>query len=742
MLIVGKVIAIALAALLANYLLNQLSTLRDFPGKTWLLVRLIGYLVVIAVAHEVIGVEGVSDRLQAICRYVGVAAGVAVLYEGFALWRHTRRRPAEVEDGLASAELLKRLHNHVRLQVKERLNYATGTKAFINVAWGEQQAAVGKNRTAKALLKQNRPLRFLLGGREKIDIGENILEAFNLDHVDRKLLILGEPGSGKTTTLLKLAEALIAQFETTNQVPYVFELSAWQDDRQPILDWLTEQLKLYHSDIDLKVSHQWIKHSKLLPFLDGLDELGIERQRKCVEKINDFAAFLGQQVVVCCRSNEYAEGQVKLDKLNGALCLQPLTPEQIERYLRRSLRRMDILQALKTQPELTALLDQPKNAQSDKDAETPFLRIPLFLQMLVVAYRPNRKIETKADLFDEYISSRLRSEPNQSQTKHFLKWLALRLNENNIPNNFLIEEMQPSWLVTVAAQKSYQRLVIAVNALIIFSAVTLVTSIGIGLAEGMTSGLFFTLVVSLIEGRKKETCIIEPVEILQMPSLDKTPELSNSVLEPFFRNPVTGAKIGAKIGVLLALINLLVIAITGSLTIRTITSSTAGSLLLGLVGGLSIGILRGFSVSLGNFIDSLKVRLETRKKPNQGIAISARNFLVASLYLLSLYLLSLYAISSSVLFPIDTDSLESLRILILFGLYLAFYKGGGLPVVQHAVLRLLLYYQGSIPWNYAQFLKYTTERRLTQQIGGRFRFIHRELLNHFAAMDTDASGAP
>ena len=27
-----------------------------------------------------------------------------------------------------------------------------------------------------------------------------------------------------------------------------------------------------------------------------------------------------------------------------------------------------------------------------------------------------------------------------------------------------------------------------------------------------------------------------------------------------------------------------------------------------------------------------------------------------------------------------------------------------------------------------------TERRLTQQVGGSFRFIHRELLDHFAAM--------
>ena len=49
MLIAVKVVAIAPAALLANYLLNQLSTLRDFPGKAWLLVRLIGYLVAITV---------------------------------------------------------------------------------------------------------------------------------------------------------------------------------------------------------------------------------------------------------------------------------------------------------------------------------------------------------------------------------------------------------------------------------------------------------------------------------------------------------------------------------------------------------------------------------------------------------------------------------------------------------------------------------------------------------------------
>ena len=64
----------------------------------------------------------------------------------------------------------------------------------------------------------------------------------------------------------------------------------------------------------------------------------------------------------------------------------------------------------------------------------------------------------------------------------------------------------------------------------------------------------------------------------------------------------------------------------------------------------------------------------------------------------------------------------------------------GQAVIQHFTLRFVLSNrQGKAPHNYAKFLKYTTERRLTQQVGGSFRFIHRELLDHFAAMTVGAS---
>jgi len=46
----------------------------------------------------------------------------------------------------------------------------------------------------------------------------------------------------------------------------------------------------------------------------------------------------------------------------------------------------------------------------------------------------------------------------------------------------------------------------------------------------------------------------------------------------------------------------------------------------------------------------------------------------------------------------------------------------GFACVQHCILRLILYRTGSIPWNYARFLNYATERMFLQRIGGRRAF--------------------
>lgn len=68
----------------------------------------------------------------------------------------------------------------------------------------------------------------------------SIIEVFDQEEIAGKLLILGSPGSGKTTTQLELALSLIrrAEEQASYPIPVLFNLSSWKNDRQPITEWL------------------------------------------------------------------------------------------------------------------------------------------------------------------------------------------------------------------------------------------------------------------------------------------------------------------------------------------------------------------------------------------------------------------------------------------------------------------------------------------------------------------------
>src|SRR6185436_5843839 len=75
---------------------------------------------------------------------------------------------------------------------------------------------------------------------------------------------------------------------------------------------------------------------------------------------------------------------------------------------------------------------------------------------------------------------------------------------------------------------------------------------------------------------------------------------------------------------------------------------------------------------------------------------------------------------------------------LLYGPTLGLAAGlfyGGLACVQHALLRLHLWRGGAMPLNYAPFLDYAASRMLLRKVGGGYMFVHRLLLEHFAALD-------
>src|SRR5687768_2895919 len=77
---------------------------------------------------------------------------------------------------------------------------------------------------------------------ETLPTGKSMLEIFKEIGMGRSLLILGAPGSGKTTMLLELARQLIerARQDETEPIPVVFNLASWKEN-QTLDDWLAEQ---------------------------------------------------------------------------------------------------------------------------------------------------------------------------------------------------------------------------------------------------------------------------------------------------------------------------------------------------------------------------------------------------------------------------------------------------------------------------------------------------------------------
>lgn len=71
--------------------------------------------------------------------------------------------------------------------------------------------------------------------------GTKIVDVF--EQMQQLMLILGEPGSGKTTVLLALGRDLIVQAEDapTLPLPVVFNLSSWAEKRKPLEAWLVDE---------------------------------------------------------------------------------------------------------------------------------------------------------------------------------------------------------------------------------------------------------------------------------------------------------------------------------------------------------------------------------------------------------------------------------------------------------------------------------------------------------------------
>lgn len=575
--------------------------------------------------------------------------------------------------------------------VKGVLETSLNAKALIELGLQERLDLVQRPFSGVAEFS-DAPGRALPEGSQATTVFEHMGEG-------RTLLILGEPGAGKTIALLKLTQDLIARTELDlrQPIPVVFNLSSWARKSQTIEQWLVQEL-LEKYQVSKALGKAWVETESLILLLDGLDEVKAEQRNACVQALNQFMQTHGTtEITICCRIRDY---QVLTERLTlrSAICIQPLTPEQINSYFEQA---GEQLSALKT------VLQHDGELQ---DLATS----PLMLSIMSLAYQGctpeqvslrGRTEGYRKRILENYIDRMFQRRGTtqqypQEETQRWLIWLAQRIIAG-AQTMFLIERMQPSWLPNRGQRISYR----------IESA--FIGSLFFGLMSALIFGAFFTLLF------KTGNHISELILWLSI-------SCSVGITVGFLGEikPVETLNWSWK-----ALQNNLRLALVG-----TIMGLATGGVIYGLIFGLTSFMLS--ELIFGLFYGFGGSEIHQKDNPNQGIWQSFQNATILGIIIgLILWLITglLSLLAGGTIFG---AFIGCLLFGLIFGL-IGWLSGGGAACIRHIVLRFKFYRLGYSPWNYARFLDYATERLFLQKVGGGYIFVHRMLLEHFAGMSPE-----
>ena len=694
-------------------------------------------------------------------------------------------------------------------------------------------------------------------------IEQTLAEGINITHVfedlgtERTLLILGKPGSGKTITLLKIAESLIdhAEKNLDSPIPVILNLSSWENTGQDIAGWLIEELKRIYK-IKKYLAKKWIEEESLILLLDGLDEVQAQHRKACIEAINRFRDDHGiTEIVVCSRIKDYTALSTPLE-LNNAIHIHPLSCEQVNWYLDQSSQQLE---------GLRSLLEDSTSLQD-------LSRSPLMLSIMILAYQGLTAEEIKQTqfgtekrqkkLFNTYIQRMLRGVRSKSYSKlsskqtytqkqsiSYLNWLAL-IMQSESEKVFFIEEIQPDYLF----QKKYKVInyflvIIAIilthiffypilyNLLInlyyfmteesLYWSTSLISSNVIGGSLIGTVIVFYGLVDKSIPDHK----FINPFTRINIWSFKEAKK-------SFYNQKKSGFYFGALFSIILSLIAFLELGFNVIISKResrlqllysdNVEVITINTILLELcliftfvlivffviektliflkifpnytsnffiinfftrklslklaLGGVSIllfgicilHIIPAFFIPKAVFLINLLLSIlfyhvlftlilvpivsitfgllgaifggwfHSKTIPttyaNQGIKNLATKTIIF-FFILSIIIgfttgIILYFQTGNSFAFNDTRLYvlsEGLKNGLLFGTILSIFLGA--DCIKHFVLRLILYQNKYIPWDYARFLDYATDRGILQKVNGGYQFIHRTLMEHFANMN-------
>lgn len=198
----------------------------------------------------------------------------------------------------------------------------------------------------------------------------------------RRLLITGAAGAGKTVLALELMLSLLEQRQPDEPVPVRLALAGW-DVTQPLDDWLTNEL-VDSYQLSTAAARRLVEQRRVLPVLDGLDEMAVQGSQTGSSRAADAVAALnryqaGRQkapLVLTCRTTTY-DALATTTRLRDAVRIEvePVGADQAQAFVTAR-----VLDPQQWQPVLDSARSRPQGAAAH------VLSTPWLLTLAVTVY--------------------------------------------------------------------------------------------------------------------------------------------------------------------------------------------------------------------------------------------------------------------------------------------------------------------------------------------------------------------
>ncbi|MBE1875947.1 NACHT domain-containing protein [Myceligenerans pegani] len=242
----------------------------------------------------------------------------------------------------------------------------------------------------------------------------------------RRLVVLGEPGAGKTVLAIQLLLELMERRARGTMVPVLLPMASWNPEERGLREWIADQLGEMYPGLNASVAgggsaapislaQALLRDDLVLPILDGLDEVPEHLRAVALQAMN-FAftesRATADPIVVTCRIHEYREIFERTPSSPDAVAaaeeplaaaavveIRPVEREEARRYL------------LQSTPPQQAAKWEPVFRQIRRDPRGPLARAlssPLMITLARAGY--SRTTADTARLLELGQSDRVRIE--------------------------------------------------------------------------------------------------------------------------------------------------------------------------------------------------------------------------------------------------------------------------------------------------------------------------------------------